>query len=366
MLSNYLIVFLLAALRIYTPLTIYIITAIELFLLAYSWRKGQKEQQGNWNIQLDFNRCVSAYKGFSQSNTFFYNFFLVISILFIGYLFSIMFGRFRLIFYQNDAVLSWNRWALGWYMNGIPPLTWRYPQLIPANWSLSYVITQARDLQFVPRNIMPLFSIGIMFLFLDLGLRKKKTVYFGALTLFAIIFFYLFRPDFITSGYIDIAVTFFGFLPFYVLLGSNESHSQKAKVFNRARCFLSVTFACAAAVTKQAGGYILFIILAWNLWEIYKSRTRAAKGEIKRNLLIIFLLVSVICLTWYVYKEIQIARGVDVTETVMVNSAHKNRTLIQRYQHGFHRLTNVGPPIRRTPKTATVFIFAILFSSYGV
>jgi hypothetical protein len=287
-------------------------------------------------IVLNLKDYLTRFIAFWETKPFFYKLLFVLSMLMMGVFFYFFISRIKAVFYLNDPVLAWNRFTLDWFHNHFPVHTWRYPQLIPTNWSIAYIIMQNPDIQFIPRNIMAFFPIGTAALFLDLALRKKESTYLLALLFYGTIIVYLYRPAFIFGGYADIAVSFFAFLSFYALY-----NADKKGVFDMKRCLFSVAFACAAAVTKQIGFYILFFILAWNLWIIYKNKTLPGE-KIVKALLSMVLLTVVIVGPWYVYKEIQIAKGMEKSELSMLTQRqHGNRTTYgERFLYGFRRIVN--------------------------
>jgi hypothetical protein len=329
LLINYLLVFSLTAAGIYKPLAIYIILSIEILLLLYYFTKQNK-------IVLNLKDSLTRFITFWETKPFFYKLLFVLSMVMIGLFFYFFISRIKAVFFLNDPVLAWNRFTLDWYHNHFPVHTWRYPQLIPTNWSIAYIIMQNPDIQFIPRNIMAFFPIGTTALFLDLALRKKESTYLLALFFYGAIIIYLYRPAFIVGGYPDIAVSFFAFLSFYVLYSAN-----KQGVFDIKSCLFSVVFASTAAVTKQIGFYILFYILAWNLWVIYKNKTLPGKKIIK-VLLLMALFTVIIVGPWYVYKEIQIAKGIEKSElSMLTQKQHGNRTSYgERFIYGFKRIVN--------------------------
>jgi hypothetical protein len=329
LLFNYLLVLSLTTAGIYKPIIIYTILSIEILLLLYYFTKRSK-------IVLNFKDYLTGFKTFWETKPFFYKLLFVLSMVMIGIFFYFFISRIKAVFYLNDPVLAWNRFTLDWYHNHFPVHTWRYPQLIPTNWSIAYIIMQNPDIQFVPRNIMAFSPIGTTALFLDLALRKKESTYLLALLFYGTIIIYLYRPAFIVGGYADIAVSFFAFLSFYALYSAN-----KEGVFDIKPCLFSVAFASAAAVTKQIGFYILFFILAWNLGIIYKNKSLSKKRTIK-VLLSIILLTGIIVGPWYVYKEIQIAKGIEKSElSMLTQKQHGNRTSYgERLIYGFKRIVN--------------------------
>ena len=83
--------------------------------------------------------------------------------------FLITLSKLGHVFTDADGVRSWNRWALVWAENRMPTDTFHYPQLIPANYAISYVLTGLPKLQifsfaiavfFFPFACLSLYSVA--------------------------------------------------------------------------------------------------------------------------------------------------------------------------------------------------------------
>jgi hypothetical protein len=208
---NYLLVFVFTAAGIYKPLTLYILLFIEGGLLIYYGVTRGKFGDYRY-INLDISRCVISLKQFFAAHSFIYNFLFLVSLgvlLWYVFLFFYFLGG---VFEHWDPVTGWNRFAWDWANNHWPANTWHYPQLVPANWSISYVLMQNTGVQCFAKAIMPLFSIAVLLLFLDLALDTKKPAYLLGLVGYGMLLAYLYEPSYIVSGYVDIAVCFFGLL----------------------------------------------------------------------------------------------------------------------------------------------------------
>jgi hypothetical protein len=356
-LINYLSVYLLTVIKIYKPITIYIILSIELLLLVYYRMRFHKPI----GININFKLPSESFKKLSESNSSFYHVVFGLSIVVIVIFFYIFISRIKAVFYLTDPVLGWNRFALDWFHNQLPVNTWYYPQLIPANWSLAYVIMRSSDIGMAARSIMPLFSIFTTFLFLDLGLRKKNAAYFLGLIFYGIIIFYLYRSAFIAGGHMDIPVAFFAFLSFYVL---HLHHADQP--FQVRNSILSIIFASAAAVTKQPGLYILIIILAWNFRLFYKNRTSLPGKTIIKTTAAVLLIIAAIVLSWYLPRLVLIHKGMENSGIhVLTQEIHQGRTYVERLQFGFDKIIHA-----RDKKDgdaffiylALIFLFFSLFS----
>ncbi len=346
---NSLFVFTLTLFHLFVPIAVYILLLIEAILLIYYFYPSQKRK-----ITLDFSSLFQSVRTFFKTNSWLYILLfiatLVCCLVFIKYAIT----RFKEVFYLNDAVLSWNRFALDWYHNRFPTEAWFYPQIISSNWALAYNIMGSPQIQFVARNIMIFFSLGTLALFIDLGLRKKNSFYFIAAIFYSIIMNYLFLPDFLTEGYVDIPVSFFGFLAFYVMHIREEISS-----FDIRASLLSITFASAAAATKQAGLYILIFVLVWNVFLLTKNKAQFTRKSILKIAIAIFLIISTIVFSWYGNRIINIAQGHEKAGIkIVTQDVHKNRTMIERFQYGFQRILDAKG--KKSSPVSSLYVTGIL------
>jgi len=234
------------------------------------------------------------------------------------------FSNLGKVFNVWDAIFSWNRWAVDWSTNQLPVLTYEYPQLLPANWSLSYVIIQNTDVQAFAKAIMPLFSIFTTLLFFDLAKKKNNLAYFMGLIIYGLILYSLYR-QFITSGYVDIAVSFFAFLSFYVYV------YNKKEEFGIQNIILITIFACAAAITKQSGLIVLLFATVYDIWYLYKNKKQLSKKVFLKVIILLIFIILIVVFLWYLIKEIQIVSGVDLSSIkYCIHDIYKGDNLIQR------------------------------------
>jgi hypothetical protein len=355
LLINYLLVFLLTITGIYRPLTLYIILFIEGVLLVYYYWKHRLPGY----IKLDFPQYFVSMKRFTASHSLVYNFLFIVSLAIILWYVFLFFYFLGGVFEHWDPVVGWNRFALDWADNQLPGHTWRYPQLIPANWSISYVLLQNTDVQCFAKALMPLFSLGVLLLFLDLGLRiqKKKSFFLLGLILFGIFLAYMYNPSFIVSGYVDIAVSFFAFLAFHALRRFPEENNRG----NFRQVWWAVVFASAAAVTKQSGLFFLAVVLVWAFIRIFKNRKAFSPKKTVGIILLVLLTVSIVSVSWYVLKEIHIQRGKDQSGIELVQMAHHGAGYMQRFTGAVTKLAT-----HRHPKLKFLFYAGILVMLLGV
>jgi hypothetical protein len=237
------------------------------------------------------------------------------------------------IFNDWDTVVSWNNQALVWADNIFPRTGTggRYPQLLPVNWSLTYVFTDSK-VQFFAKPIMPLFSFYILLLMLDLAIRRKSPGYYASIILTGILI-KTFLGEFITTGYADIPVAFFTFLSVYCLIESSNTDSIETK---KKLLILGAFFAAGAAVTKQPGVLFAFLYPFLSAFLILKKAGDMTASDKLKILMLILIIIGVIVLPWYVYKQINIMKGLESDEII----ANLN---IDITKHGIQIIVNKIP-----------------------
>lgn len=217
------------------------------------------------------------------------------------------------VFDAWDAVFSWNRWAGVWFGGRIPTDTRFYPQLIPVNWSLTYLFIGNSNLQFFAKSIMPLFVLGIFLQLFDLGISLRQCGFFIAIILLRAMFVRFTEAE-IYNGYVDIAVAFFGLLPIYTIA---KAQATKLDSDRHLLWIMGLFFAAAATVTKQAGVYIFalypFLVYILLLRPEYGNRLTPI---IWKDILTWGGSAAIIPVTWYGLKLITIYQGADVSEVL--------------------------------------------------
>lgn len=324
---NYIIVTCLAYLHIYTRSTLILVFASEIVLLTWIIISNPDSLKA-YNIKLlwaDF-LCEIRLLTDKLKSPNPINFILFISsVLVLLFLIRILILDAGKIFEESDAIFSWNKWATDFYNNNLPSGTYHYPQLIPANWSIAYVFCKY-PLQFVPRIIMHLFLIFQVYAFIVLGLTHRSAFYF--ITAIIIFIGLSARGFFWTDGFVDVSVSFFAILA-YLSLVSIKAHESDNTNF----VLISILFVCGAAVTKQAG---LFVLLSYPLLHYI-----ILKGNYKwshKNVLLItfsyFLFTCLIVLPYYVWAQIAINNGNAASEIAYVtHDIYKGASYTERLIH---------------------------------
>jgi hypothetical protein len=362
-LVNYLLVFLSVSLGIYKPVTLYVVLLVEAVLIVELFRK-----QPKGSFSLDLKGWVSAIERHTAANSPGYNLLLVLSAAVLALYVFYFFYFLGLVFEHWDPVVGWNRFAIDWANNRIPVNTWRYPQLVPSNWSISYVLVGTTGVQCFAKAVMPLFSIGTLLLFLERALVTRQKTYLLGLVLFGGILGYLYEPSFMASGYVDIAVSFYAFLSFHAMTaGHRHSHGSKTGENRFNEILTAVLFASAAAVTKQAGIYILVVVLVWAALRMLKQcRERGKPGnagyrKMMGLYMILLLVAGVVAGSWYALKEYHIRTGTDRSEIQMVQKANRQQGYGERLGDALNRIST-----HRHPRLKYVVYIGVLLLLLGL
>ena len=324
LISNYCLIFLLSALGIYTRIALGIIILCELIAVVWLYREGLNTSIKDFlitawdDVNVVFSFLVQKRQsdnGTSVLNSFLVALFLLLSLKNIVWAINTLFQNIGTVFSSWDAVVSWNRWATVWAAGQIPMDSQFYPQLIPANWSITYVLLGSPDIQFFAKGIMPLFALLMLVGLINLSIQTRQIYFFISLALIGPLL-KKFLGIGVSNGYVDIAVAFFAFMTIYMLL-----LAQRALELEQLNKLLVIgaIFSAGAAVTKQTGVYVALcypILAFFNITSLDSSlRTKWLKTFISW-----LAVVSIIWVSWYLFKEIQILSGNDSSHLdVLIN-----------------------------------------------
>jgi len=309
LIMNYLIVFLLVRLGLYIRTIVLIIFVIEMliFLIMIYPSLNQPVLTIKMRSTLFISSLRNTTNGIKHNPYSLIQFMLRFTIIALATITILWYTKQLLInigqvFTSWDAVMSWNLWAIGWSENKIVMMwsNWQYPQLLPANWSLTYVFTDSK-LEFFAKSIMALFPLYILLLMLDLALREKSIGHYIGIIATGILIRIL-LGDYISEGYADIPVSFFVFLAIYSLMVSyNASDLAIKKKF----LLLGAAFSVGAAFTKFPGILFAFLYPFLSFFIIFKnikSMKPYDKFKIIALIFIVFVVIGVIATPWDIYK----------------------------------------------------------------
>lgn len=284
---------------------------------------------------LDYFSSLRIFSNEKEHNKFGQILMNIISVIFIVWALSSIWWAFKVwytnldsIFTQWDSIISWNRWATEWYSGNFPIKTNRYAQLIPTNFAVSYAFLGDTKIQFFAKSFMPLFNLYILLLMFDLGLEYKNPGYFISVvaTRYTL---KKFLGEYISSGYVDVALAFFTMLTVYSLLKALAINEQRQQL-NYLR--LGFIFAAGTALTKQNGLFIfaLYPVLAYLL-----VLREIEAFDFRQQMIFLakwFAISLLIILPWYTYNEYRIFTGrVDTNVAYLMGDRHGGRDLLERF-----------------------------------
>jgi hypothetical protein len=326
---NYLLVFSLTVLKIYDRELILGLFCLEIILSIYLFFPFLGRELADFTI---FQHIKSFYREYTNSEGSFSRiifgvvFFLALFCLFV-YILLYAFPNGS-IFSAWDPVVSWDRWAVDWYHNRLPESTWHYPQLIPANWSLSYQFIGDSSLKFFAKEYMEYYEIYILLAIFTLGVIKRQGRYFVGVVVAAWLQFVLGSRG---TGYVDSAVSFFALMVIISLFLFQEDPKKNGSIY----IYYGAIFAAGAAVVKQAGLLIMLSYPALLFFSVDGKYRRWILPYIPR-VLWIYLVVAV---PWYVYKEYHIKMGGDNNEIAIVTSiVSREKSSVEVVNNAFNLL----------------------------
>ncbi len=346
LLSNYILVFILTVAKLYSRPVLIILILAEVFSIFYLYRKLllTSFEISYHKISGRINQYISTVKPGSENlnganiiTAFIRGIFAITAIFSLVWIFRVFITNIGSVFNSWDAIVSWNRWAVDWAGNHLPLSTWNYPQLNPINWSITYVLTGNTEVQLFAKSIIPIFTMAILFIFVDLFIKRKNYGYLLGLAISA----YILRAllgEYIIEGYSDIPAAFFGFMAFTSLLRIDPQKDDVQKAY-----VIGGIFAGAAAVTKQTGLLIMILYALFAFIGYYLPDRQLSFRQKLRKWIIPLIYISLFVLPWYVYKQIDILRGVDKSEIALIgditNTAYDRANLVIQ---SFQSLTSLG------------------------
>jgi len=208
-----------------------------------------------------------------------------------------------------DAVQSWNRWAVDWASGNFPHSTYHYPQLLPTNWSISYVLTNNTRLTLFSSSLDRFFLPMLLYVLAWYSLRERRPL----LMLAVLLCTWMFRDwlhGAVDGAYADVPVAFFSIASALVLFARPRLSAGTAE--RTLQFALSAILAFGAASTKQAG--LQWLLLSFPILVFARSSTKRYFG-VSTPQAATSVCVLVLCsLAWYAYVRYQIHSGAMTSE----------------------------------------------------
>lgn len=239
------------------------------------------------------------------------------------------FSQFGGIFTSSDTVVYWNRWAIDWAQGLIPHGTGEFPQLLPCNYSLTYVFIGDTSLWFFAKAIAFLFCLLLLVGILDLYYQTGMFGYvLGVAFTYGLLWAFV-RYRNLSSGSADVPLAFMTMASVSTLIFARRAKDRVKLKY----VLLGAVLAGGTALTKQAGLTLalLYPLLTWLI--VYRrgspspSNGRQAAVAMVGAALIPLVLIG----PWYTYKVSQFVTGSD--EPVlwsMIQDRHADRSPLER------------------------------------
>jgi hypothetical protein len=235
-------------------------------------------------------------------------------------------GNWGSIFNANDDVANWNRWAKQWATSVYPTVAALYPQLLPANWSLTYVLLGTTEVQLFAKGTTVFYGALVLLLFVSLAVRRRSDAHLFGGWIFGMLTFHYLGFEFLGWGYAELPLAFFSFLAFY-------AGYRSAAGPERIDILLALIFAFGALITKQGAIYVVVVAIVWAAWQWRTRRDGAGFFRIDAAVLTLGVTVA-FAAAWYAAKFIQIYFGRDVSNLRhLTQELHGGRGYAERLVH---------------------------------
>jgi hypothetical protein len=300
---NFCLVYILTTLEFYNSASVYGVIILEICGALWLLKKRGFLLRSRLDLSAGSRLWVESFRLKHLAGCF--AFCLAIAcLLSYGHLFYTSIGS---VFTLWDDTINWDRMAEQWAANRFPVPAGYYPQLIPTNWSLTYVILRTTDVKMFAKALMPLFSIATFLLFLDIAFRRKAPHHLIAAAIYGSLLYVYLGDVLIVSGYMETALAFFGFLTVYALLELSENGPTISSVL------LASLFAAATGLVKQGGLYMVLLCAVWTGVVLHQRRADLTGDGQRRRALQASALGLLVLLPWYIHQYLRIAAGHDAS-----------------------------------------------------
>ena len=167
---NYILIYVLVNLNLYSQSIFFIIILLEIILI---FSILIKRYSFNFLIS-EIDKFFSIEKNSKLININFSLINLIILLLFVVYSFYALKNLGQPV-HAGDPLDMWNEWAISWSKNEIPHHT-EYPQAVPILYSISYVLLNSYEVEYFTSAVCLIYPIWIFVIFFRLTylFPKKK------------------------------------------------------------------------------------------------------------------------------------------------------------------------------------------------
>jgi hypothetical protein len=325
--ANHTLVYALFSAGLYKAPVMYGIVALEWLGLFYLLRR----ERFSFRLSLPSEETLAQYRELWRSHPLLGRLIVIPVIAALIWAVALCYHNFGSVFVMNDDFLSWDRWGTEWATNR-PLGTGLYPQLLPTNFSITYLMMGNTDVKLFAKAIMPIFTLATLLLFLDLFHKTGQLIWLMGLPCYAFLLSFFFQPEFLASGYAEIASAFFAFLTLHAFLQDFDT--------SYARPTLVAVFASGALLTKQGGVYVFVLTLGWLMVHFVRLRRQISWRTP------VLVVVVVLLVNWrWVMTEWHVLRGETQTNIVyLTKDIHAGKTYPQRWQTAWQLIKRARGP----------------------
>lgn len=311
---NYLLSMLLIAIHAFIHPVLVVIFIVECIIVLYLHFRGHYI----WKYSIEKTMWA---KGISKVDKHCLYFFVVVVVAVVSVIWFIILlvNNIGTIFMDNDAVGSYNSWAISLTQGKIPSTAY-YPLLIVSNWAVGYVLAGS-TLEFAAKAMMPLFLAFILLVLVNLYLKERRMAYLLAIPCVCFItakmaYFY------ICEGSMDYAVSFYTIAGIYCLIRAGQ---EKEKDNFLMYMLMAAIVAISIGITKQAG------LLLAPLLVLFAVCNGLLKRISKKHIIYFLLAFLFITLSFYIWSFIGVQTGTNSSYVGwLVGGIHAGRSWIQR------------------------------------
>lgn len=229
------------------------------------------------------------------------------------------------VFTTNDAVLSWNRWALSWAADQAPERTVMYPQLVPNLYAVVYILTGDAALQVLAKPVAIAFP-ALILVICAAQAERGRLITAGVATVVALGLMVLLRKAFV-SGDADVPAGALVLVAIAFALTARDAADPSDPVVLRQRVWLGAVAAATAAVTKQAG-LLVAVVYPGLILLLFPSRCGRRLAAQSAGL------IAVLALPWYAYSLLMIYLGEEHSNLgYLMYDLHAGRSIPERLVH---------------------------------
>ena len=328
LIANTWLVTILVALKVYSSAVVWAVVLSEIATLVFV---GLRTHRPRANVSWD----LSGWASFTPPRTFNAALGMILALTTVAIFIYICYLNWGTVFSENDNVASWDRWAMEWAAGMFPTRASWYPQLIPANWSLSYVLLGRMDVKMFAKATTALYPLLTLFLFLSLAAVKRSTAFLLGAATYGWLLLHNLGIAFMMLGYADVPLAFFGFLAFHAVYRRTDMERRvrsmvTEETVSRDDVLLSIIFATGTLMTKQGGIYGLVAALLYAAW-LARRRPGVSPFAARDRAAAIALFGLCFAAVWYGGKALQIYGGHDYSNlTLLTQGLHHGRSYMQR------------------------------------